>query len=40
MSDAGGEAIECPVDIPWGDRNQRFPTPDGLQPTLFEMVEG
>jgi hypothetical protein len=25
-----------PVDTPWGDRNRRFKTPDGLQLTLFE----
>ena|SRR5688572_16469024 len=37
VSDAGGEAIAAPVDTPWGDRNQRFTTPDGLQLTLFEM---
>jgi catechol 2,3-dioxygenase-like lactoylglutathione lyase family enzyme len=36
VSDAGGEAISVPVDTPWGDRNQRFTTPDGLQLTLFE----
>jgi predicted enzyme related to lactoylglutathione lyase len=40
VTDAGGEAIAGPVDTPWGDRNQRFTTPDGLQLTLFEMVEG
>ena len=36
VSDAGGEAIAAPADTPWGDRNQRFITPDGLQLTLFE----
>jgi catechol 2,3-dioxygenase-like lactoylglutathione lyase family enzyme len=25
-----------PVDTPWGDRNRRFMTPDGLQLTLFQ----
>ena len=35
--DAGGEAVASQVDTPWGDRNQRFTTPDGLQLTLFEM---
>jgi hypothetical protein len=24
------------VDTPWGDRNRRFQTPDGLQLTLFQ----
>ena len=24
------------VDTPWGDRNRRFKTPDGLQLTLFQ----
>ena len=36
VSDARGEAISAPVDTPWGDRNQRFTTPDGLQLTLVE----
>jgi lactoylglutathione lyase len=35
--DAGGEAVASQVDTPWGDRNQRLTTPDGLQLTLFEM---
>jgi hypothetical protein len=26
-----------PVDTPWGDRNRRFKTPDGLQLTLFQV---
>lgn len=37
VTDAGGEAAAPEVDTPWGDRNQRFTTPDGLQLTLFEM---
>jgi catechol 2,3-dioxygenase-like lactoylglutathione lyase family enzyme len=27
----------APVDTPWGDRNRRFKTPDGLQLTLFQV---
>ena len=29
-----------PVVTPWGDRNRRFTTGDGLQLTLFESSEG
>jgi lactoylglutathione lyase len=36
VSGAGGEAIAHAVETPWGDRNQRFRTTDGLQLTLFE----
>lgn len=36
VMDAGGEALAAPVETPWGDRNQRFRTSDGLQRTLFE----
>ena len=27
------------VDTPWGDRNRRFKTSDGLQLTLFQVFE-
>ena len=32
----GTEPQAGPVDTPWGDRNRRFKTPDGLQLTLFQ----
>ena len=32
----GTEPQAGPVDTPWGDRNRRFQTPDGLQLTLFQ----
>jgi predicted enzyme related to lactoylglutathione lyase len=33
---AGGRPVADRVDTPWGDRNRRFETTDGLQLTLFE----
>ena len=35
LAAAGAEALAGPVDTPWGDRNQRFQAPDGLQLTLY-----
>jgi len=32
---AGAEEVAPPVDTPWGDRNARVQTPDGMQLTLF-----
>jgi len=32
----GIEPLADAVDTPWGDRNRRFKTPDGLQLTLFQ----
>jgi methylmalonyl-CoA/ethylmalonyl-CoA epimerase len=32
---AGGAEVAAPVTTPWGDRNARVETPDGLQLTLF-----
>jgi catechol 2,3-dioxygenase-like lactoylglutathione lyase family enzyme len=32
---AGAESMAEPVTPPWGGRNSRFRTPDGLQLTLF-----
>jgi lactoylglutathione lyase len=32
---AGAEAVAPPVVPPWGGRNARLRTPDGLQLTLF-----
>ena len=36
---AGASPIAEPVDTPWGDRNRRFTTSDGLQMTLFQSLE-
>ena len=35
---AGAEALAPPVTTPWGDRNARVRTPDGMQLTLFTSV--
>ena len=32
---AGADRVAPPVTTPWGDRNARVRTPDGLQLTLF-----
>lgn len=32
---AGAEEVAPPVTTPWGDRNARVRTPDGVQMTLF-----
>jgi uncharacterized glyoxalase superfamily protein PhnB len=32
---AGAQQIAPPVTTPWGDRNARLRTPDGMQLTLF-----
>ena len=32
---AGGERVARPAATPWGDRNARVRTPDGMQLTLF-----
>jgi len=39
VSDAGAEPVASPVETPWGDRNQRLMTRDGLQLTLFETED-
>jgi uncharacterized glyoxalase superfamily protein PhnB len=36
VADAGAEQMAPAVETPWGDRNQRFRTKDGLQLTLFQ----
>lgn len=35
LTAAGAESMAEPVVPPWGDRNARLRTPDGLQLTLF-----
>jgi lactoylglutathione lyase len=36
---AGGEQLAEPVTTPWNDRNVRLRAPDGLQLTLFSLVD-
>ncbi len=35
LIEAGAEQVAAPVTTPWGDRNARVRTPDGMQLTLF-----
>ncbi len=35
LVEAGAEEVAAPVTTPWGDRNARVRTPDGMQLTLF-----
>jgi len=35
---AGAEEVAPPVTTPWGDRNARVRTPDGMQLTLFTIA--
>jgi lactoylglutathione lyase len=35
---AGAEEVAPPVTTPWGDRNARVRTPDGMQLTLFTVT--
>ena len=35
LTAAGAESVAPPVTTPWGDRNARVRTPDGMQLTLF-----
>jgi catechol 2,3-dioxygenase-like lactoylglutathione lyase family enzyme len=36
---AGATPVADTVDTPWGDRNARIATPDGMQMTLFTLGE-
>ena len=36
---AGAEEVAPPVLTPWGDKNARVEAPDGMQLTLFSLVE-
>lgn len=36
---AGATPVADAVDTPWGDRNARVATPDGMQLTLFTLGE-
>jgi catechol 2,3-dioxygenase-like lactoylglutathione lyase family enzyme len=35
---AGAKALSYPTLMPWGDRNARVETPDGMQVTLYQVV--
>lgn len=36
LLDAGHSPLGPAVDTPWGDRNARYQSPDGIQVTVFE----
>jgi lactoylglutathione lyase len=36
---AGAEQLAAPVTVPWGERNVRLRAPDGMQLTLFSVVD-
>jgi catechol 2,3-dioxygenase-like lactoylglutathione lyase family enzyme len=40
LQNLGARVIHQPVITPWGDRNMRLKTPDGVQITLFQSPEG
>jgi uncharacterized glyoxalase superfamily protein PhnB len=35
LVETGGDAVAPPVNTPWGDRNARVRSPNGMQLTLF-----
>jgi lactoylglutathione lyase len=39
LADAGAELLAEPVTTPWNDRNARVRTPDGMQLTLFSVLD-
>ncbi len=39
LVEAGARAVAPAVVTPWGDRNARIAAPDGMQLTLFTLVE-
>jgi lactoylglutathione lyase len=39
LTNAGGEVLGGPVVTPWQDRNVRLRAPDGMQLTLFTVLE-
>ncbi len=38
LQDAGARLLSHPKQMPWGDRNARLETPDGMQLTLFQVA--
>jgi lactoylglutathione lyase len=39
LAAAGAELVGGPVETPWRDRNVRMRTPDGMQLTLFTVLD-
>ncbi len=39
LTQAGAELLGGPVDTPWRDRNVRLRAPDGMQLTLFTVLD-
>jgi lactoylglutathione lyase len=39
LTQAGAELLGGPVETPWRDRNVRLRAPDGMQLTLFTVLE-
>ncbi len=37
LQQAGAKVLSHPTLMPWGDRNARIETPDGMQVTLYEV---
>ena len=37
LQQAGAKLLSHPTPMPWGDRNARIETPDGMQVTLYEV---
>ncbi len=40
LQQAGAKLLSHPKLMPWGDRNARVETPDGMQVTLWKIGEG
>jgi lactoylglutathione lyase len=40
LTAAGGELLAAPVETPWRDLNARVRAPDGMQLTLFTVLDG
>ena len=38
MQQAGAKLLSHPALMPWGDRNARIETPDGMQVTLYQVT--
>ena len=37
LQQAGAKVLSHPTVMPWGDRNARIETPDGMQATLYQV---
>ncbi len=38
LQQAGAQVLSQPKQMPWGDRNARVETPDGMQVTVYQTV--